>query len=294
MKLLRLCTLLMLFGLSGQAQDADFSQYYATPLSLNPALTGTLPLIEQNTNSLTASFAFHKSLSQFTNQYLSIGFETGLIQKNINYENLFFEDQFNNINAFEGQTIEELQSNNFAVVDFGFGLNYSTEFNPSHALYLGVTGKHLSTPNVSFWKKSESNDPDLVKINRIPLLIGVQASTKNKLNYRVSIYPRIIAQLQGPHLQIFTGSTLRYDLLTIKKTAFHVGAFMRASNSVNSIGIAHLTPFVGFEVNNMLLGMSYDINMRDVANKLQGLGAFEISVSYTGEVLEDSAFCPQF
>lgn len=350
MKVLRLLILFVVMSSGLKAQDADFSQYYATPLSLNPALTGTFngtyrvgaiyrdawrvvspvpiatyafngeyrfllgnekkksdygsaglkffsdrtPLIEQNTNALSLSFAFHKALSQYTNQYLSIGFETGLIQKNINYENLFFEDQFNNVNGFEGQTIEELQANNFAVGDFGFGLNYSNEFNKSHALYLGITARHLSTPNISFWRKSENNDPDLIKINKLPLLVGVQASTKNKLNYRFTIFPRIIAQVQGPHIQTLLGSTLRYDLLTNNKTAFHTGLFFRASNSESGLGIAHVTPFVGFEISDMLLGVSYDINMRDVVNKAQGLGVFEISISYTGEVIEDSAFCPQF
>ncbi len=350
MRILRFMILMLVTQGGLLAQDADFSQYYATPLSLNPALTGTFngtyrvgaiyrdawrvvspvpiatyafngeyrfllgnekkksdygaaglkffsdrtSLIEQNTNALSVSFAFHKALSQYTNQYLSLGFETGLIQKNINYENLFFEDQFNNVNGFEGETIEDLQANNFAVADFGIGLNYSNEFSKKHSMFLGFTTKHLSNPNVSFWKKSDNNDPDLVKVNRLPLLFGVQASTKHQLNYRISIFPRIIAQVQGSHIQSLLGSTIRYDLLSNNKTALHTGLFVRASNSVSGLGIAHVTSFAGFEVSNMLLGISYDINMRDVVNQAQGLGVFEISVSYTGEVIEDSAFCPQF
>lgn len=350
MSILRFLLLFMIISSVVRAQDADFSQYYATPLSLNPALTGTFngtyrvgiiyrdawripspvplatyafngeyrfrmgpekkksdygsagmkffsdrtPLIEQNTNALSVSFAFHKSLSQFSNQYLSFGVETGIIQKNLNYENLFFEDQYNNINAFEGDTNEDLQPNNFAIADFGLGLNYSNEINKSHSLYLGATVKHLSNPNISFWRRNDSSNPDLVTVNRLPLLIGVQASSKHKINYNFSIFPRIITQFQGPHFQVFTGSTVRYDLGTNNKSAIHGGLFVRASNSISGLGLAHVTPFFGFEISEMLLGVSYDINLRDLATNAQGLGAFEISVSYTGEVIEDSAFCPQF
>lgn len=337
-------------GSSLYGQDPDFSQYYATPLSLNPALAGTfngtyrvggiyrdawrvvspVPIatyafngeyrfrmgperkksdygaagirffsdrtsyIEQNTNSISALFAFHKSLSQYSENYLSGGFEIGLAQKNLNYENLNFEDQFNSINGFDGFTSEELEANNFAHADVSIGLNYAAELNSKNNLFVGLTMKHLTTPNISFWRNTENNNPDLVSVNRLPLLIGVQLSSRNELTYNLSIQPRLIAQLQGPYSQVFAGSTLRIDLLTNSNSAFHLGGFARISNSVNGMGLAHLVPFVGFEVNDMLIGASYDINMRDAIQNVQGMGAFELSISYTGEVIEDSAFCPQF
>ena len=55
-----------------------------------------------------------------------------------------------------------------------------------------------------------------------------------------------------------------------------------------------MTPFFGFEVNNALFGFSYDVNMHDVLNAYSGVGVLEFSVSYTGEVIEDSAWCPEF
>lgn len=341
---------ILFFQVSIFAQDADFSQYYATPLSLNPALAGSFngsyrvggiyrdawraaspvpistyvfngeyrfrlgqekkksdygsaglrffsdrtPLIEQNTNAITGIFAIHKSLSQYTNNYLSGGIEIGLIQKNLNYENLNFEDQFNNVNGFTGFTVEELEANNFAVFDFSLGMNYSHEINKNNNVFAGFSIKHLTNPNVSFWKNSENKNPNLVKVNRIPLLINLQLSSKNQLNYRISAQPRIITQFQGTNFQIFTGSTFRYDFQTNQASAFHAGGFVRLSNSVGNFGLAHIIPFVGFEVNDFLFGISYDVNTRDLVQDFQGMGALEISFTYTGEVIEDSAFCPQF
>jgi type IX secretion system PorP/SprF family membrane protein len=350
MRVISAVLILLVSSLFLQGQDPDFSQHYATPLSLNPALAGTFngtyrvggvyrdawriaspapittyvfngeyrfkvnekkknpdyagagikffsdrtSLIEQNTNAISALFAYHKSLSQYRKQILSFGLEVGLGQKNLNYENLFFEDQFNDVNGFEGFTEEDLQANNFAYADFSMGLNYSQEINKKNRINAGLTFAHLSTPNVSFWRRSESLDPDLVKVNNIPLLYSFQLSAQNQLSYFISIQPRIIAEVQGPHVQLFAGSTVRFDLGTNNKSAVHVGGFGRLSNSSEDIGLSHLVPFAGFEVNEMLLGLSYDINTRDFSNQYQGMGVLEISITYTGEVVEDSAFCPQF
>lgn len=350
MRIFSAVLILLISCLSLHGQDPDFSQHYATPLSLNPALAGTFngtyrvggiyrdawriaspvpittyvfngeyrfkvneqkknpdyagagvkffsdrtSLIEQNTNAISALFAYHKSLSQYNLHVLSFGVEIGLAQKNLNYENLFFEDQFNNVNGFEGFTEEDLQANNFAYADFSMGLNYTQEINNKNRVHAGFTLAHLSTPNVSFWRRSESLDPDLVKVNNIPLLYSLQLSSQNQLTYFVSIQPRLIVKVQGPHAQAFVGSTVRLDLGKNNKSAIHLGGFARFSNASESLGLSHLVPFAGFEVNEMLLGLSYDINTRDFANQYQGMGILEVSITYTGEVIEDSAFCPQF
>ncbi len=351
MNMYRIVIFLFLLPFLGQAQDPDFSQQYATPLNLNPALAGNFngtyrvgtvyrdawrtaspvpiatyafngeykfrlgrekknndygaaglkffsdrtSIIEHNTNAISTFFAFHKSLTEFSKSYLSIGFEVGLTQKNLNYENLNFEDEFNGINNFGGSTNEILEPNNFGYGDYSMGINYFSELNKKNDMNIGLTAKHLTNPNVSFWRRSESQDPDLVTVNRAGILLGLQIITRHQLSYAISISPRLIFKTQGPSsTQIFTGSTLRYDLNTFNKSAVHLGLFARVSNTTASFELAHFTPFFGFEVNDMLLGISYDVNTHDVSNAYQGIGILEFSVSYTGEVIEDSAWCPEF
>ena len=140
-------------------QDQHFTQFYASPLSMNPALSGafngkfrlsmiyrdqwrnaldnpyvtyagTVDLrfglkgrngrsrdavgvgmafysdkvssIDFSTNQIMVSGAFHKSLSKAGDQYLSLGFQAGISQRSVNYENLTFEDQFNGTNEYSG------------------------------------------------------------------------------------------------------------------------------------------------------------------------------------------------
>lgn len=351
MNMIRLVIILLVAPTLLWAQDPDFSQQYATPLNLNPALAGNFngtyriggmyrdawrtaspvpiatyvfngeyrfqlgqpkknndygaaglkffsdrtSIIEHNTNAISALFAFHKSLSEYSKNYLSFGIEAGITQKNINYESLNFEDEFNGVNGFEGFTEEQLQANNYGYGDYSLGINYYSEINKKNNINVGITAKHLTNPNISYWRLSDSKDPNLEKVNRQGLLFGFQAITKHQLNYNVSINPRVVFKTQGANAtQIFGGSTVRYDLNNFNKTAFHAGLFARVSNTTESFALAHVTPFVGFEINNMLMGVSYDINMHDVGTLYQGIGVLEFSVSYTGEVEEDSAWCPEF
>ena len=129
------------------AQDQHFTQFYASPLTLNPALTGAfsgkyrlaiiyrdqwrnvldnpyitmggaidtrfqigshrrrtnnafglgvqffsdrVPSIDFSTNQVNVSGAFHKSLNKNATEFLSLGFQLGIAQRNVNYERISF------------------------------------------------------------------------------------------------------------------------------------------------------------------------------------------------------------
>lgn len=46
-----------------------------------------------NTQNIYVSGAYHKSLDPNTNQFISAGFQMGIIQKSVGYSNVTFEDQ---------------------------------------------------------------------------------------------------------------------------------------------------------------------------------------------------------
>ena len=66
------------------------------------------PGTDFSTNQIAISGAFHKSLSSRNDQFLSLGLQLALAQRNVNYENLTFNDQFNGTNGYDGTTSEVL------------------------------------------------------------------------------------------------------------------------------------------------------------------------------------------
>jgi len=53
-----------------------------------------------------------------------------------------------------------------------------------------------------------------------------------------------------------------------------------------------LVTLVGFELNNVLFGLSYDLNLGETANFNRT--TFEFSVAYLGEYEDELILCPKF
>lgn len=325
-------------------QDVHFTQFYAAPLVVNPALTGgfegtyrintlyrdqwrkvldqpirtfmvgadlrfdapgksvyddaiglglhfmhdKVGVIDFSTTQIAVSMAYHKSLSVSNRQFLSAGIQAGLNQRNLNYANLNFPDEFNGTTGYTLPTGEDLPTNNFAFSDFNTGLNYSARIGRHGALFAGLAYSHFLQPRVSFFENTNKGDKLYSKLTGM-----VSAQIPFGKTNRVSITPRFMAAQQGPHLEINTGANLRFALGEYGGSAFHVGGWARPVRNTGGVGLDAAVALVGFEYNGVLLGLSYDLNTTALsANQRQG--AFEISISYLGNYDSEEILCPKF
>lgn len=333
-----------------EAQDPHFSQFYTSPLTLNPALAGTSagnyrvavnyrdqwrgaldnPLrtfgaagdlkyyvndrqnrpdiasggfmffsdqvsdFDLNTNQIAVVGAYHKSLDQNIDHYIGLGFQVGLIQKSINYEDLFFQDQFNSINDFSLPTGELLPANNFAFIDFVVGLNYSISPAKGKQYFAGVSYSHFTTPNISFYKFDESPNPDLVKESALFSKITGYAGMSLRTTENMEIQPRILFLSQGPHTEVNLGTNFKYKLDDYGDKYLHFGPWIRTVNNVSGFGLESIVASIGIELKNILFGLSYDHSIGDLISDRKGLNALEISITFLGDVDNDDGICPVF
>ncbi|WP_235299418.1 PorP/SprF family type IX secretion system membrane protein [Portibacter marinus] len=334
-----------------QAQDQHFSQFFAAPLNLNPALAGAyegsyrvgaiyrdqwrtvldhpistygvggdlrynMPfsdaknpdaasigfqffgdnaaLYDLNTNQISLFFAYHKALDKRTRQYLSVGFQLGIAQRNINYEDLTFGDQFNNLNAYDQPTSELLPVNNFAYGDYGIGLHYTITPSDFFNFNAGYSLAHFHTPNISFFENLDVVNPDLERENELYMKHAAYFNTEFRVSEQVRLTPRALFLNQGPHQELNVGSGIRLARNEAARQAFHIGTFLRGVRDEDAYALDALILLAGFEYDNMLIGFSYDLNLRDLLTDRQGIGIFEFSISYIGEYENDFNFCPTF
>ncbi|MDF1696652.1 MAG: PorP/SprF family type IX secretion system membrane protein [Saprospiraceae bacterium] len=332
------------------AQDPHFSQFYASPLTLNPALAGTSagnyrvavnyrdqwrgaldnPLrtfsaagdlkfftndqvnrpdiaaggfmffsdqvsdFDLNTNQIAIVGAYHKSLDQNYDHYIGLGIQLGLIQKSINYEDLNFQDEFNSIDGYTLTTSELLPANNFAVLDFAVGLNYSIAPEKGKLYFAGLSYSHFTTPNISFYKLDESPNPNLIRENNFFAKITGYAGMSVKTSELLDIQPRILFLAQGPHTEVNLGTNFKYKLDDFGDKYLHFGPWIRTVNNETGFGVESIVASVGIELNNILFGLSYDHNIGDLISDRKGLNALEISITFLGEVSNNDGFCPTF
>jgi len=344
--------LLLVFNLSLFGQDQHFTQYFASPLTLNPALTGLFEgryrvsfiyreqwrnaldnpystfsgaadfryfvnpkkrsykdafgvgvlfysdrVAELNfsTNQIMLSGAFHKSLNASNDQTLSLGIQLGIAQRNVSYDQLTFEDEFNGTTGYvEGATGEELPENNFAFGDYQIGLNYSYAPKGGLGIYLGAAMHHIGEPEQSFYFEQTQNE-DVVVTNKLFRKYSGYVNFKIPVGSGVQFSPRALVYSQGPHMALNTGANLRFLFNGQRGGAFHFGGWLRPVKNVADYSLDSAIAFFGVEYDNFLVGMSYDIGLDQLQTSLRNRGAFEISFAYLGQSEEDDSVpCPKF
>lgn len=332
------------------AQDQHFTQFYASPLTLNPALSGSFPgkyrlnMIYRDqgrsaldvpfttysaagdlrlrvnsfrktkgdaagvgfvffndksssvnffTNYMAISGAFHKSLSKRGDQFLSLGVQAGITQRNVNYDNFTFDDQFNGSSGYTDPTNEFLPENNFSFGDYAVGLHYTYAPENKIGVFVGAALHHILEPNISFYGREpiEENRNESTLYQKYTAHLGLQIPIAEGLQ----LIPRALAYVQGPHQALNAGSNLRIVVDPFNNTAVQVGGWVRITNNdVDQYSNDAIVGLVGLEINKFLLGFSYDAKVTQLSNGQGIRGAFEISLTFLGEYENDGVLCPSF
>jgi type IX secretion system PorP/SprF family membrane protein len=329
------------------AQDRNFTQFYASPLTFNPALTGAVegrtrvilnyrnqwqsispepftttgisfdmnfnPYKKQmtpdkigvgmsffsdqvgsgefSTNQLDFNGAFHKSLNNQGTHYLSGGFQFGIHQKTLAYNDLTFEDQFDGSTGYILATGEDLPANSFTFADLGAGIQWSLAPKDRMLVYAGASFFHLTQPDVSFYQDVEGVDISSRLYTRMTGHFGLQIPVGGKS----SLQPRITATLQGPHTEVNAGANLSFSLSDYNDTNLILGSWFRpVIGADDNLNLDAIVALVGFQLSGFQVGVSYDINVSPLANATGGRGAFELSLMYVGSYENESIICPTF
>lgn len=328
------------------SQDRNFTQFYASPLTLNPALTGafegrhrvgmsyrnqwqsilpdpfttagvafdmnfeafkvqTVPDKfgigltfftdkvgpgEFSTNNIGFSGAYHKALDPDGTHYLSGGFQFGVTQKSLIYNNLSFNDQFNGSTGYVLPTGEELPTNSMAFGDLSAGLQWSLSPKRRTLIYAGLAFHHIAQPDVSFYQEDEDIVVDSRLYTKIVGHFGLQLPFGKS-----SIQPRAIIYMQGPHLEINAGANLSFSVSEYNDKNIILGGWVRPVSDIEEgFDIDAVVVLVGFQLTGVQFGVSYDVNVSNLSNTTSGRGALEFSFMYIGDYENESVICPTF
>ena len=338
---------LLFIGSAVFAQDVHFSQWWAAPVAMNPAMTGNFPgllratfnyrnqwfliptlnqltpyqtfegsvdmalssqRMENNkfgvglmfyndragdgglsTNTALVSFAYHQSVDRYGRSHLSFGLQGGIVEKQINEQNLIFESQLDgygwNKNISNG---ENFNSNPIIYPDVNAGVMFSSRPKDKFAYNFGVSVFHISAPHESFLYDQN---------NRISRRFVAHGSCDISAGYdnHWTVSPTILFMMQGQAVQFNYGIGINYQTNNDNLAIFG-GGFARM-NSGGAFDAAILN--LGVDVYNTRIGLSYDINVSGLSGASQSQGALEVSVVYILKRTRDQSinypmYCPKF
>jgi type IX secretion system PorP/SprF family membrane protein len=230
---------------------------------------------------------YHKSLSDDRNQYLSIGFMAGYVQRSVNQSKMTTNNQFDGT-GFNGSLSngENLSGSRYGYFDgsAGISLNSQISENPNDNIYLGLAYHHFNRPGkASFYSDAT------VEIKPKWVASG---GVRMKLTDYTFFTLETEYSKQDENMELISGSLFSYKLddPDNAKYILNFGSYFRWKDAI--------IPVARLDCKPLSFGLSYDINISSLRQATRGRGGFEASISYQKFLKEKTGQeffrCPNF
>jgi type IX secretion system PorP/SprF family membrane protein len=220
-----------------------------------------------STISTGAALTYIRSISYRNNHFISFGIMPALIQNSIDYNALYYDDQWNGNNYDPNLPHgEPLGKKSFLNFDISAGAQWFYQQNIRQFYNAGFSVSHITQPKVGLL--SDNNI-------RLDIKYLFHGSSKIPVSNDLDVLPSLMVSSQGPYFELIFGTLLKYNRTTnyMQETSFNFGLFYRYADA--------LVAMTGFEYKNINFGVSYDINLSKLMIASHVRGGFELSLSYT-------------
>lgn len=222
---------------------------------------------------------YHKSLNNEKNQYLSLGFMGGIVQRRFDPSKVTTNSQYDN-----GGLGENFSNTKYNYADGSVGLSYNSTLgeNVNNNFFVGVAYHHFNKPDNSFYQNT-----GIVLQPKLVLSSGFR--------FGVSDYAYMTIQadhsIQGGFNETIGGVMYGLKIGTDSDDpayTIHAGGLMRWNDAI--------IPVVKLDYDPFSVALSYDVNISKLKPSSYGRGGFEISVSFTGFRKNKGEYllCPRF
>jgi type IX secretion system PorP/SprF family membrane protein len=221
---------------------------------------GKLRTIEMQSN---ASYLF--KLRNDSTHTIRPGINIGLNHRQVNWDQLYFDNQFNGVLFDPSLPTNELyQTDRRTNLSIGVGGVYEYYRNKREKYSAGIGIYNINRPNQGFYGEKIQRD---VRLNLF-------AKGLHKLDVDWDLVPAINFSIQGKYRELMLGSSVKYTLIDRLGLyrAVYGGLWYRNRDA------ACLT--VGMDYQAWFAGISYDINFSKLVPASNARGGVEFAVRY--------------
>ncbi len=232
---------------------------------------------------LYGSVAYHQMIG--SGSLVSLGFNVGYANKQINSTNLKFPDQFDG-KFFDNKlpTSVMLTNNNIGYLDMQVGMNYA--YFPNTRVYLngGFSAMHINRPQETFFDNYEVS-------NRLPVRYTGFLNGSFMVNDQWIVNPNAYVSVQANSYEVVAGLNAHYDISGGGDYQLIGGMYYRHKDAV--------IPMLGLGYKDYTFTFTYDATMSTLKNYNNTRGAFEFSLVKQGmfDVFNGNrreSLCPTF
>ncbi|HET6243128.1 MAG: PorP/SprF family type IX secretion system membrane protein [Bacteroidetes bacterium] len=219
------------------------------------------------TFQLNISGAYSKKLGNYNRHRLTLGIQTGITQRKLDYNNLSFDNQYNG-SSYDSDLSsgENFSRQSYMYFNLNSGIVYNYRINKKVEFNTGLAIFNINKPDQSLYDKEK------IKLDRRYTLF-LSADVVIASN-RVNVLPSLLIMTQGTFREYLAGSSVKFTLQNNsgKYSALHFGSWLRMKDS----GFILL----GMDYDNVYVGLSYDFNYSNLVPASNYRGGFEVSVIY--------------
>lgn len=231
------------------------------------------------------SIAYHQMID--AGSLVSLGFNVGWANKQINTSNLSFPSQWNGkfFDVHQSAAAPKLDQTNINYLDMQVGVNYA--YFPTDKMYLnaGFSAMHVNRPKESFF-----NDQDGIN-NRVPVRYTAFLNGSFMVNDMLIVNPNIYGSLQAKSYEIVGGLNAHYNMSGDGEKILIGGLYYRYRDAI--------IPMVGLGYKDFTFTFSYDVTTSSMKEFNNSRGGFEFSLIKQGVVdryagNRRESMCPSF
>lgn len=225
------------------------------------------------------SAAYHLALDKKGNTMLSLGYQTGSVQREV--KNLDEIDLIQPDIQLQGSMLMN------SYTDHVGGLHLKTLMNKTNVLQLGVSVGNIGKPRGGL----DSGGGGIGGAYEIPMRILGHGSYRTMYNDRLAIIPSAFFQLLGKDKEIMVQAVGEYLFNPAKRIVLKGGLGYRVGDAVQLI--------LGTDIKDLKVTFGYDINVSKLTPASNTFGGFEIAATLIGIIYKKPnpdpvLFCPRF
>ncbi len=230
------------------------------------------------------SGAYHFALDKKGNSIISLGYQTGSIQRRIkDLQKVDLIDDDPNLIA-QG----DIKSN---YTDHVVGLHFRTKMSSGDELNLGAAIGHLKKGDISLSKPDTTGGSNGGSAYYVPKWFTGQGSYRAVINDRIAIVPGAFIQVLGKNQEIMGQAIAEYLFNAEKDIVLKGGLGYRVGDA--------LQVMLGTRIRELSVMASYDINVSELSPASNAFGGFELSATVIGIIYKKPnpdpvLFCPRF
>ncbi len=251
------------FSFGADARNFLPQKNFAGGIQINQDVAGDSRFRTFQTN---VSGSYLTPVSEDSTQNLSFGLQAGVTNKNISYDPLFFDVQFDGyIYNPNLSTQENFAKSSKTYLNLNSGIAYFNQIEKRKKIGAGIALFNITKPDQSFYNEAE------IKLDR---RLVIHANAEWAVSEKINVLPSLIYLRQGKYNEFNFGGSGKYILTDFigMYRAVWLGIYYRNKDA------GFFT--AGMDYDNWKIGLSYDINTSTLVPASRRRGGLELALIY--------------